>query len=106
MPVVSFRSPQLRALAAILLDVERHETDHAQRYRLLLRALPIANSGGVDVGVRCSPADPDRAVVYFELPGVGQVAWHVPAHVKAWDGHTKLEKSVRVRRFATAQGVR
>lgn len=40
-----------------------------------------------------------RIVVYFELPEVGQVSWHLPEYTTPWDGHTTEEKYDRIRRF-------
>jgi hypothetical protein len=46
--------------------------------------------------------EPEWPVLYIELPGAGQVSWHMPQHSKAWDGHDHAVKRDRVRAYCMA----
>ncbi|MEU3455620.1 hypothetical protein ABZ671_18765 [Micromonospora sp. NPDC006766] len=79
---------------------------YAHRNALIWAAVGLAHKVGVPAGVGYDPTDPHPVVVYIELPGGGQVSWHLPAHPAAWDGHTTAEKYERVKAFAELIGVR
>lgn len=68
------------------------------RNNTILMALGIAIPLGLSAGIRFDPSEPEWPVVYIELP-TGQVSWHLPQHVKAWDKHTNEEKHQRVRDY-------
>jgi len=73
--------------------------EYGVRYQLVYQALAKALEMGFEAGVRLDPAEPEWPVVFIELPN-GQVSWHMPQHVKPWDGHTTEEKYRRVAEFA------
>lgn len=68
------------------------------RNHLVMRAVGAAAGAGISVGFRIDSREPEWPVVYFELP-TGQVSWHLPQHVKEWDGHDTAEKFDRIRRW-------
>jgi hypothetical protein len=76
--------------------------DYASRYALVLQAVGIAAKLGYDVGfdidLRVDP--PGYPIVaYIELPGWGQLSWHMPVHVKPFDGHTTTDKYRRIMNY-------
>jgi len=72
---------------------------YTRRNTLILSALALARQAGLDAGVGHDPDDPHPVVVYLELPGTGQVSWHLPTHPAPWDGHTTGEKYTRIAAF-------
>jgi hypothetical protein len=101
---------QLHVLAVLLLDVRDHDpsyqhgieqTDenYARRNTTVYQAVASARAAGLVANVAPDPADPLWCIAYIELPGWGQVSWHVPAHPVSWDGHTSHEKYNRVADF-------
>lgn len=91
-------------LASILEQIVQLDTEYAERNQLLWRAVGVASMAGVEVGIRLDPGEPAWPVLLIELP-TGQVSWHLPQHVKPWDGHTTAEKFARVRQFAGEHGL-
>ena len=89
-------------LATVLSLIKQKDTDYDARYPLVFSALAIALHLGMEAGVRVDPEEPEWPVVFIELP-TGQVSWHVPRHVKEWDGHTTEEKFGRMARFCLSQ---
>jgi hypothetical protein len=85
-------------LAALLILIEAHDTDYAERYALVIDALSVARKAGCLVGFRIDPESPEWPVAYIELP-TGQVSWHMPQHETPWDGHDTAEKYRRCRAF-------
>jgi hypothetical protein len=75
---------------------------YARRNALIWSVLALAHEAGVPAGVGHDPADPRPIVVYIELPGAGQISWHLPAHQVEWDGHTTATKYERVDAFVSA----
>ncbi|MEV0732344.1 hypothetical protein [Polymorphospora sp. NPDC050346] len=75
---------------------------YARRNALIWASLRLAHQAGIPAGVGYDPTDPRPVVVYIELPDVGQVSWHLPAHPTAWDGHTTAVKYGRVDAFVAA----
>jgi len=63
----------------------------------------------VRAGIRENPKDPEWPILYIELPGVGQVSWHLPKSEvinnfvdlkgQVFDGHTIEIKRKRVMAF-------
>jgi hypothetical protein len=86
----------LDQLKAMLVHIERHDTDHERRYGMVLRAVAKAHTLGLVAGIRSDPQEPEWPVAFIELP-TGQVSWHLPQHPNAWDGHTTEEKYKRIR---------
>jgi hypothetical protein len=85
---------------------------YADRNRVVQLAALLAQRMGYPSGVRRSTAEDDWPVVAIQLPGVGEVAWHVPKSELVlsttsnlfdaeWDGHTNDEKSRRILSFVT-----
>lgn len=69
------------------------------RNRLIMLAMVTAQRAGLGAGLGFDPNEPDRIVVYIDLP-TGQVSWHVAAYEGAWDGHTTTEKYARCAAYA------
>jgi len=71
-------------------------------------AVRLARAAGISVWRAEDPAVPEYPdVVLFDLPGAGQVSWHVARDAipglpdgPAWDGHDRDTKIDRVLRFA------
>ncbi|MBC9000465.1 hypothetical protein [Micromonospora aurantiaca (nom. illeg.)] len=114
-------TPEVRLARTLteIADVDPSRTGHsgpdtpeitaryARRNALVWAALSLAHEVGLPAGVGHDPADEVHpVVVYIELPGGGQVSWHLPAHPAAWDGHTTAEKYERVIAFAELIGER
>lgn len=87
-----------RRLAEVLQAIEQHDLDYAVRNPLIFEALHLAQKCGYAAGVRCDPGEPGWPVVYLELP-TGQISWHVPEHVRAWDGHSTAKKYRRLQKW-------
>lgn len=72
-------------------------------------AVDLAWDAGYKAGMYIDPSEPDWSVLYIELPGEGQVSWHVPKSEliprkprwpddgTQWDGHDLEEKRRRIR---------
>lgn len=89
-------------LAVVLNRIVDVDTNYTVRYPLVFEAVHLALSAGFSAGIRIDPAEPAWPVVYIELPD-GQVSWHMPAHVRDWDGHTTPEKHARIARYAARE---
>lgn len=85
-------------LRQVLAEIAAHDTQYAERYVLVFRAIPLALAAGYRAGVRIDDAEPGWPVAYIELP-TGQVSWHMPEHEHPFDGHSTDEKYQRVRAF-------
>lgn len=67
---------------------------------------------GVPVGITRDPADPHPVVLTIDLPGAGQVTWHLPDSpddyrlppAPPWDGHDTPTKYARLATWLTATG--
>ncbi|MGN6758631.1 MAG: hypothetical protein ACTHMJ_19835 [Thermomicrobiales bacterium] len=81
----------MRDICELLALIERHDTDYAARYPLLLEAVAVAASLGMAAGFRLDPDEPDWLIAYIALP-TGQVSWHCPQYPEPWDGHSTAEK--------------
>lgn len=86
---------------------------YARRNTLVWQALAEAVDAGLPAGVDRDPGDPHPVVVYIDLPGCGQVSWHLPddgrdhdqpAYADPWDGHSTHEKYLRIDLFTGAHG--
>jgi hypothetical protein len=88
--------PQLLASAVLEDGGPGRDPDYTRRNRYLLIAVGAAAAAGIPVGFRFDPKEPDWPVVYFELPGVGQVSWHLPQHEQEYDGHSTPTKNQRI----------
>ncbi len=79
------------------------------RNQLVLALGRLALDSGWRAGLRTDPAEPDWPVLYIDLPGHGQVSWHLPArevevaawpvYPGVWDGHDLETKRARLRAF-------
>lgn len=81
--------------ANLLLRIKRNDAEYELRYGLILQAVTCAHSLGYPAGFRVDPKETDWPVAFIELP-TGQVSWHMPQHVKEWDGHNTGEKFRRI----------
>jgi hypothetical protein len=94
-PNAADKADALDILKDNLRLIEEYDQNYEIRYVLVLTALGMAVSGGLEVGFRIDPAEPDWPVAYIELP-TGQVSWHMPAHKREFDGHSSPEKYQRI----------
>jgi hypothetical protein len=88
----------LEILQDTLRLIEDHDQDYEPRYALVLLAVSMAVTGGLEAGFAIDPAEPAWPVAYIELP-TGQVSWHMPAHKTPFDGHSTPEKYERIRKY-------
>lgn len=91
------------SLAAVLAQIKAHDEDHAFRYQLVLNALLLARTAGLECGFgihRDSDGRMDgfRVVVYIMLP-TGLTSWHMPEWGGVHDGHTTRQKYARIDAF-------
>lgn len=90
-------------LATLLGAIEK--TDQAGAYdirnKLIFSAFAMASAIGLEVGIRHDPEEPEWPLIFIELP-TGQVSWHVPQHINAWDNHSTEEKYIRVHDYSEA----
>lgn len=65
----------------------------------------LALARGWVVGLRTDPAEPDWPILYVDIPGQGQVSWHLPrrevlgewpVYPGVWDGSGLAEKRSRL----------
>ncbi len=80
----------------ILAAIVENDTNYDARARLVYGALAMAATLNYPAGIRIDPAEPAWPVIFIELPGAGQVSWHMPQHPHQWDGHTTPEKFNRI----------
>lgn len=86
--------PAFKDVLLIIREAEKKQ-DYDLRNRAIIEAVYMALFIGHDAGVRFDPAEPEWPVFFIELP-TGQVSWHLPQHVKTWDGHSTEEKYARL----------
>jgi len=86
-------------------DYEERERFYRSRNLYVWRAFSAASELGVCCGVSIDPEEAGWPVVYIELP-TGQISYHVPPHVQAWDGHTRDDRRGRVSAFIETHPVR
>lgn len=105
--VVNMRAARVKDLekhlSALLAEIKVNDENYAFRYSLVLQALLIARTLGLDCGIgidRDSDVRMDgfRVVVYIVLP-TGQVSWHMPEWGGTYDGHTTPRKYTRIDAF-------
>lgn len=99
---LTIRQVSLTTLQITLAEIERNDTNYDVRYGLVLDAMAAAHGAGYPTGIAIDPNDPDRPVVYIQLP-TGQVSWHMPAHPTPYDGHDTPEKYHRIRAYLESQ---
>src|SRR5690606_7134294 len=97
----------LGAPAANLLN-----TVYTERSRVVAGLARAVIAAGGLAGLATDPAEPDWPVVLIDLPGYGQVSWHVPkqeaetlfaflgAYPGTYDGHSTEERYERLAAFA------
>lgn len=93
----------LNELLAHIVNAEQ-KGDYAARNYWVALALVAAQRRHMTTGFAYDDReDPDfdgfRIIAYIELPGVGQVSWHLPEYPIPYDGHTTEEKYDRIRQF-------
>lgn len=86
---------QLRYLFNLVRTSE-FEKDYTKRNEYLFHALSTATMLGVPCGFRIDLVNPTWPVIFFNLPGAGQVTWHLPEYPQEWDGHSSEEKYHRL----------
>lgn len=87
-------------LAVLKMEAMASVNEYSQEYydernKLVLLMVGAAADAGIPVGFRLDENEPEWPVVYFELP-TGQVSWHLPRHVREWDGHDTTTKHYRI----------
>jgi hypothetical protein len=94
-------------IAQLMRGIEYHDLqkNYEQRNALAFATVGLCAAEGLKVGIRVDPENPQWPVLYVELP-TGQISWHLPAHEKAWDGHTTDDKYKRIHEFQTMMGVK
>lgn len=92
----------LDVLKETLKSIEENDTNYKVRYDLVLRAMLFANDLGFATGIRIDYDQQEWPVVYIELP-TGQVSWHMPQHVVAWDGHDTRTKYQRINEWVKSK---
>lgn len=85
------------------------------RNQAVLALARFALDSGHTVGLGIDPGEPEWPVLYIDLPGAGQVSWHLPAaevdidawprYPGGWDGHDVAEKRLRLARFIARPAV-
>lgn len=78
--------------------LNEHNKNYDHRNGNVLRAAGYAVASGFPVGIRLDKDEPEWPVLYIELP-TGQVSFHLPQHIKEWDGHNTDEKWQRIFAF-------
>jgi len=78
---------------------------YAARYPLVWQAMGAAAALGYVVGVRVDPNELGWPVCCMELPGAGEVSWHMPARTIPWSGYDAKEKYARIHVFMAGQAV-
>lgn len=83
------------------------------RNQLALAFARLAAEKGWSHGLRQDPAAPDWPVLYVDIPGHGQVSWHLPraevlghwpAYPGTWDGSDLAEKRRRLAAYLSQTG--
>lgn len=73
---------------------------YTQRHRLVMMAAGLAAQLNYPTGFSFDPKWPAFPLLFIELPGVGQVSWHLKSHAFEWDEHTNGEKYARISTFS------
>ena len=85
-------------LLTLLAIIEAQDQNYDVRNLIVMQAVATAMAAEIPAGFRIDSNEPEWPVAYIELP-TGQVSWHLPQHVKPYDGHTTEEKYERIRRL-------
>lgn len=95
-------------LAAALANVEYYEgVDYNARNMWVFAALTYATALGYPAGINIDNGEIDAMypiLVYIELPGQGQVSWHLPFYGTPYDGHDRATKVQRIRAWLEEAG--
>jgi len=80
------------------------EQRYATRNVLVVQALAAAMAAGLPAGINMHAWQRFQSSpqVFIELPGYGQLSWHLPWYCEPYDGHTTAEKYDRIRRWDEA----
>lgn len=86
-------------------DLNAIYADRARAVQLAARLAMMIP--GFEAGVRTDELSPDWPVVAIDIPGRGEVAWHIHGndlvlstpYSKPYDGHTDEEKAKRIHDF-------
>lgn len=73
---------------------EQVQARYTERNADIYQLLSTATRLGLPCGTRLD--DGDWPVAYVDLPGFGQVSWHMPPYQGGYDGHTTDEKYRRL----------
>lgn len=83
---------------------ENREAAYKVRNFGIVSAVGMAMGLGMKAGFQGDPGDPARVIAYVELPGHGQVSWHLPAYAGTYDGHSTMQKYLRVAEYLIEMG--
>ncbi len=86
-------------------DLNAIYADRARAVQLAARLAMMIP--GFEAGVRTDELNPEWPVVAIDIPGHGEVAWHIhgndlvlcKSYEKPYDGHTDEEKAKRIQDF-------
>lgn len=90
---------EYRTLALLLEEIVKFDQDYDKREEMIYQALVEAKYLGLECGIRIPSKDddPEWPVVFIDLPEyLGEVAWHIKAVDKVYDGHSTDEKFERI----------
>ena len=98
---------QCELLAALLKQIEKHETNYQEREPLVYNALGIAKKLNYPSGIRFDSTDKQPwPVVCITLPdGVGEVSWHCPPYTEPFTGYDTAKKYKRCQEYVKRVGV-
>jgi len=73
--------------------------DKCKRYSLVCEAIYLAAYLGFSVGFRADEDRPHLITAFIELPGYGQICYHIPEHKNPWDGANNRFRDDKIKQF-------
>lgn len=98
----------VRGLLALIAELDpsrpgaqpgNEDARYARRNALIYLLLSRAARNSWPHGIQPDKKEPGYVVIYVELPGAGQVSWHVPEYGGQWDKHDTKAKYDRVEQY-------
>lgn len=93
------KQADLAELGKLLHDILLHDINYEEREIKIYNALATARKCGLLAGIRSNIEDPEWPVVFIVLPEDKEVAWHMQAINRMYDGHTHKQKVERIEEF-------
>ena len=78
----------MEELKRVFASIEENETNYDKRYGLVISAMHFAGVLGYPNYIRFDPEAPGWPVFCIELPGAGEVSWHMPSTQRDYTGYT------------------